>query len=469
MDSINNNRIHFVFTTLAMYQTPFYLGMAKELIKQGHEASIISFHQRSHEFLKSSNVKSYDVFEFEDRFSSLNAKDTEEVFLQKIDTLSMSHANIILSHEKITFDVKNTIKLKKKFLYYLESLENYFNSIKQSEKQIIVIQETGGFTSILATYYLSKSKKYDHYFLEPSFFKGRLFTSKNSTHSPKLKPIQCNGDLPQELKSYIEKTLAAQEIVIPEKDVKQYRNPWKKVFNSYNSKRFFQKILDKYVFSKKEEFNYIFNFTLRHIKMFVNKIRFQKFYRELIDDKFIYFPFHVPMDVSLTVRSPAFVDQYSLIDYIARSIPAGNKLLIKEHPAMIGILDYSRVKTVLENNENVVLLSPKINNYNVMKKASLIITVNSKSGAEGLLLGKKVITLGDAFYSDSPLTRFCDDFQDLPEIIDSTLSSNLNSDSNQRDIYFNTVWENSFEGELYKDTPENYQKTTESLLAHIMP
>ena len=38
-------------------------------------------------------------------------------------------------------------------------------------------------------------------------------------------------------------------------------------------------------------------------------------------NKFIYFPLHVPNDVSLTLRSPEYLDQLSLVEFIARNVP----------------------------------------------------------------------------------------------------------------------------------------------------
>lgn len=82
--------------------------------------------------------------------------------------------------------------------------------------------------------------------------------------------------------------------------------------------------------------------------MLINQTCLKRYYQDIPKDKFIYFPMHVPNDVALTVRSPEYLDQLGLIYYISRNLPLGYKIVTKEHPAMLGDIDRSRVTTMLK-------------------------------------------------------------------------------------------------------------------------
>lgn len=130
---------------------------------------------------------------------------------------------------------------------------------------------------------------------------------------------------------------------------------------------------------------------------------------------------------------------------------------------MVGVLDLGRMKELLKNHENLEMLNPKINNYDVLGKSQLIVTVNSKSGAEALALGQKVLVLGDAFYSRSPLVRYSTDLGKLGEMIAEELKKPAPaSESIMR--YFEKVWQASFQGEIYALTPPNIQSFSRNII-----
>ena len=197
-----------------------------------------------------------------------------------------------------------------------------------------------------------------------------------------------------------------------------------------------------------------------------NRILFIKYYRPIPTGKFVYYPFHVPMDVALTVRAPLFVDQYYLIDYISRNIPNGYVLAIKEHPAMIGVVEYGRMKPLLERNDNIVFLNPDINNHEVMTKMDLLLTVNSKTGAESLMQGRKVICLGDAFYNQSKSVRFVDNVDNLYKHINTALSEAAPK-LDDINIFFNSAYNQTYIGELYYCADENVAQSSQSISTYV--
>ena len=92
---------------------------------------------------------------------------------------------------------------------------------------------------------------------------------------------------------------------------------------------------------------------------------------------------HGPNDFALTLRAQEYQDQISIINKICQIYKKDKKLsiCIKEHPARIGSLNLIQ----LMHNENLIILNPKINNFDILNKSLAIITLNSKAGFEAIL------------------------------------------------------------------------------------
>ena len=137
---------------------------------------------------------------------------------------------------------------------------------------------------------------------------------------------------------------------------------------------------------------------------------------------------------------------------------------------MIGAIDAGRLKELVNRYDNLILLPPSTNNYEVLRAADVIVSVNSKSGAEAALLNKSVIVLGDAFYRDSPLVQALDSVTQLPDALMRFMVSPkpLNNDHAAVEPYFEAVWRESSVGELYVSEPENVIEFTDALLRKVV-
>ena len=221
---------------------------------------------------------------------------------------------------------------------------------------------------------------------------------------------------------------------------------------------------------KREEFAHIGGHVWRHARMAARSLLLKPHYRPLEGARpFIYYPLHVPADVAVTLRSPHYLDQYALIDYLCRVTPAPYKVAIKEHPALVGAIDYRRIRGLLAARDNLVLLDAGINNYRILEGARAVVTINSKSGAEALLLAKPVLVLGDAFYRASSLVAPVEKLQDLEACLRTTLASPQSIAPGDVLSYFQDVWEHTVPGELYLTEPANIAACANSLLRVLFP
>jgi len=257
-------------------------------------------------------------------------------------------------------------------------------------------------------------------------------------------------------------------MVVPFKDRHSFADmTFRKIFNLENAKRLKRKLLHKYVHRKKEEYDEIGWVVKYSFIKLARRILFNSYYREPdYDDKYIYFPFHVPHDVQLTSRSRLFYFQEGFVEYLSRIIPYGYKLYIKEHPASVGGHSFSVLRKILKQYNNVILIHPRTNSYDLIKNASLIISVNSKVGFEAIMQGKKVVVVGDAFYKSKGVTYDVNNLNELEAVINSALKDEPPT-SEEIMNFLIKVYQWSYPCELFLMEKENLKISFESFYSYL--
>ena len=448
--------MHLFISTLAMYQTRFWYAVARELVTCGHQVTFISFDERSHEFLRAAGLPSVNAHASAPSGESLG---------DACARLGIEHPNLILSHERAAFGIRDRRILEAKFLKYLAAVEDSLDRNLIGDERPVLVQELGGFLSVIACFYAARARSIDNWFIEPSFFKGRLFVTANSLSAPK---VRGRAEPSQEVLDYLTTTVQKQAIVIPRKDRLHYRRPIRKLANYANARRLVQKLVDIYLLGKRYEFGYVGHHVRTHVRQVLNSVRLKRLYTPLEHiHRFVYYPLHVPGDVALTLRAPEYLDQIALVEFLARAVPWPYRVVVKEHPAMVGSLDVSRLRALLNAHDNVHLISPTVNSFEVIRRADAVVSINSKSGAEALLLEKPVVVLGDAFYRDSGLIHLLSQPRELPSILRGALANGFCYGTDDVRAFFQAVWDRTFPGELYDETPHNITSFSQSLLVAI--
>ena len=134
---------------------------------------------------------------------------------------------------------------------------------------------------------------------------------------------------------------------------------------------------------------------------------------------------------------------------------------------MVGAIDANRLLALLSRYDSVALLPPTTNNFDVLRRADAVVTINSKSGAEAALLGKQVLVMGDAFYRDSPLVEAVEHLDQLESAVARAVATPDTPAHGRDEIeqYFELVWRHTLPGELYVPESSNVRIFTDSLLA----
>lgn len=451
----------FIFTTLAEYQTVFWVKIAKHLLANGHQVYVISFDTKSSILLQHEGINFLSIPKYE-----LSDNITQTDLNNLYDELNIKNVSLYLSHEKYALNRTNFKKIQQRFFVYFKKINCFIKQINQNNN-IIMVQELGGFVSNLAAWKACEHEGIDNYFIEPSFFKGYQFVLKNSIDAVEKFASLTNKESLRISNSYLKRTLSTKSLIIPKKDKHHYTSIYRKILNLKNFKKLITKSIDFYI--KKHQFEFLspHEYLFIHFKMLINSIRLKPNYCKSLQGlgKFYYFPLHVPGDVALTIRSPLYVNQFYVIDYIAKNLPPDVKLIIKEHPAKIGSYSYHEISSLLHNHKNVLLLDPKINNFDILAFADKVITINSKTGAEAILFKKPVAVLGNSFYSSSKFVTRVNKLDNIHKF----LFNNATHDFNDKEVqqFFASILQVSIYGELYDLSDHNCKLFSENLVSFI--
>ena len=269
----------FVITTLAVYQTRFWIAVARRLVDLGHRVAVVSFDDRSAELLSKEGVR---VFNAMDALRAAEARPPldQEQLATRFISIGIAHANVMFGHERATFEIGDGRTLARRLAGYLEAVEACLGGLLTAGEQPVMVQETGGFLSVIAAFSAARARSIDNWFIEPAFFRGRLFFVRNSFAAPAVAgPGPAEGS--PEVGRYLEETLAKQAIVIPKKDEHKYRSAAAKVINARNLKRLVAKLVDKHLLGRRQEFGHIGKHVRYHLRMLETSWQLARRYGDL--------------------------------------------------------------------------------------------------------------------------------------------------------------------------------------------
>ena len=115
-------------------------------------------------------------------------------------------------------------------------------------------------------------------------------------------------------------------------------------------------------------------------------------------EPFVFFPLHLIPEAMLLAVNPGWTDQLAVIRLLSASLPAGYRLVVKDHP-LAGGSHVPGFYDAIQRLENVVLLPETMDSRSIIKKAELIVTIGGTVGLEAMLLGIPAMILGQSFYS----------------------------------------------------------------------
>lgn len=168
-------------------------------------------------------------------------------------------------------------------------------------------------------------------------------------------------------------------------------------------------------------------------------------YEQLKSEKFVFYGFHKQPESSIDVFGRYYEDQSQVVINLWRLLPHDWKLVIKEHTNAIGDRSHSFYKKLL-TYPGVLLADEKIDSKLLIEKSKLVATVSGTIAYEAALMKKPSITFARIFFN---ALNYCK-FMTIDELVKydslATLTSELESKTDNRKEFSNYLMKNSFKG-----------------------
>lgn len=446
-------------------EAEFFVVLGEYLKTKNIEMEFIVGHDAGGDVLVRAGFKCYRLSEYARKYADMHITGD---FLREIkQQFGIDNVRRLYLREMFNLERFDETRMLKKTLSYLQIMGDV---LKESSPRV-VMQETGDFIAPMSLYYAARAQSIEHIFIEPAMFPRRIvFTFNNLYADASSYDIKKgSGEVHHErIEKYLQNYVRNKEVRIPKKDEKFFKDMLLgQIININNFKKIVRKLLHKYVLRKSEEYDAIGWYCRWHFVRFFRRNLLKKYYvHDIPGPQYVYFPFHVPLDLQLTTRAPEYLDQFFVIDYIARCLPYGYQLLIKEHPAAIGAYSYLRIKRLLRYNKNICIVHPRVNSYDLIENARCVVTINSKVGVEAIMQQKPVVVLGPAFYRGKGVTIDVNALRDLPKAIQDALAIQKIDENNVKK-FLAEIYQWSWPGELFYNSPENIAEFSESLQKSI--
>lgn len=128
----------------------------------------------------------------------------------------------------------------------------------------------------------------------------------------------------------------------------------------------------------------------RQFKELARRVRQQD---EDLPKLFVLYALHKEPEASTMVKAPEFNNQLAIIDLVARSLPGGYKLVVKESMVSLGFRSDGFYEAVSEL-PNVHLVMPDLRASDLLSRAAAAIVITGTVGLEAARLGIPVVSFG---------------------------------------------------------------------------
>ena len=177
------------------------------------------------------------------------------------------------------------------------------------------------------------------------------------------------------------------------------KSEFSKVLNFFKNRYFFEK------YRRDEDSSLGMKIKMKLAKPLnvFRKIKFnivyaKEFNSQLPKEKYVSYFLQYTPESSINGLCPYYVDQTRAIEAILYCLPPNTKLVIKEHPAIVGIRTGEFYKK-LKQHLGVHLLTPGYSSKEVVNGSMAVATITGTVGLEAYLLSKPCIQFGPNFFA----------------------------------------------------------------------
>tara|TARA_Y100000310_G_C20703955_1_gene832905 strand:- start:11178 stop:12677 length:1500 start_codon:yes stop_codon:yes gene_type:complete len=175
-----------------------------------------------------------------------------------------------------------------------------------------------------------------------------------------------------------------------------------------------------------------------------------------LQTNFVYFPLAVDLERNLLIDAPFHTNQIEIIRNIAKSLPVGYTLYVKENPSQVSRewRDIDEYKSIMKI-PNTSLIHPSYPSEKLLQNCSLVVNIAGTSALESTFFQKPALVFVNRGYTILPSINIVKDITTLPKLIRDSLK--IKPNVVHLDQYVALLEKNSFEfnwmefGTLFKN------------------
>lgn len=289
-------------------------------------------------------------------------------------------------------------------------------------------------SSDLIFYYLSKHFKIKYLFFWHGRISNKMEFSDVLGRRHGLKELYINykkNGFSQEEREYLNKYL--------EKFKKQAAPDYMKFSKQTKFKNLFRKLymqsfvirLKKYMKSYHIDLKYSadqspkisekINKKLKKAVFPIKSLLLKRYYDNVnLNKRYYLTPLHYQPESSTMTFAPYYLNQLAFIENLAKSIPGGTYIYVKEHPAMFANRKLSFYKE-LKKVPNIKLVHPEFSMNALIEKSMGVVTLTNTTGYEAIVKDKPVFVFGNVFYNEYDYSFKCNNFEEFRDNIITAL------------------------------------------------
>ena len=199
----------------------------------------------------------------------------------------------------------------------------------------------------------------------------------------------------------------------------------------------------------RSKFKVLVDYLIKSRKATTRKSFIDKYleYEIYDNEQFVLFTLHQEPERTLLIAAPFYTNQLEVIRHIAKSLPPGYKLYVKEHFSQL-LREWREISYYKEIIEipNVRLYHPSANIEPLIQKSSLVISIGGTTSFEAVFYQKPSIIMADLGFAILPSVQKLNSLEELPLMIRHGLETKVNSDD--LDKYLSILDEHSFDFDL---------------------
>ena len=393
--------MRFLFATIQTYESDFYGRVGAELSARGHEVAHVTISRVAARTLRDQGL---DARALPDMIAALGEPASTDEEVRRIEaTYDTPHIRDVYRADwpckgrDEAWCIRRTVQ-------HFRGLERVFDDVRPD----VVVPEVGNETIRVASDLIGRARGIPVLWLLYTIFPDPLRLYVDTLHAP-IVPEEEVRDLSVEERAELEAFRSS--FTSAGKPIRAHRHV------SFGGRR--ARVYADHVrrrLGEDRDNDYVRPWRLLHgnVSEWVRARAARPFYDELGERPFVYFPLHVTDDYKIQRIIPHCVDQASIIELVAASLPQGYDVVIKEHPMSVG-RNSIRLLRRLRARPNVRLVDPHTSSHELIRRSEAVAVISSTVGLEALLYDKPVLTLGQPFYSGYGVTVDVDSFREIPE------------------------------------------------------